>query len=498
MLNGLGVLDFPEENNFQDLAFNFSLPTKKWGNFSLFGIGGVSVSEQFIDKDTIDRSGTEEIDNFSFQSDMGVAGLDHKYFFDSETYLKTVIALTGQRISYFEDSISRENLSETRLYEERFLNSALRVSTYLNKKLNARQTIRAGIIGSRRFFDLYGRYRDQEDQQFKTSLMNEGHADTWQAYGQWKHKLNEKWVLNLGLHSQYFALNESITLEPRLGLQWNFTDGQSLSFGAGVHSRLEDMSIYMARQLQANGSYTQPNRDLLPTRAIHYVIGYDRFLNENLRLKTEVYYQYLYDVPVWNEPNSTESTINFAGGYTTDDLINKGTGSNLGLELTLERFFANHFYYMFTSSVFDSKYQALSPKTFDSRYNANYRFSLLGGKEYKVGKQDKNLFSLNLKGIWSGGNRYTPINLQQSVIAGEEVVYEDRRFESQVPDYLRLDMTSSYRINREKVAHIISLQVQNITNRENIFDYYYDEETQQIETEYQFGLLPILKYRIEF
>lgn len=498
MLVGLGILDFDDNNLFQDLSFNIFMPTKKSGNFSLFGIGGLSSSEEFATEDTIGIPVDEDIFAARFDSDMGVIGLEHKYFFNSDTYIKTVAALTGQRIGFFVDSVSKRDFSEHRLFEEDINNTSVRVTSYLNKKVDAKNTFRGGLIATRRFFDLYSRGRINDEQELKLILQNSGHADVFQGYGQWKYKFHENWTLNGGLHGMYFQLNDDYSIEPRLGLKWNFTEGQSLTFGAGLHSRLEDMSLYLARQEQEDGTFIQPNKNLGMTRSAHYVIGYDRMLNEHIHLKTELYYQSLYNVPVENDPLSTASAINASSGYTTDALINGGTAYNVGAEITFERFFADRFYYMFTGSIFDSKYKANDGRTYNTRYNANYRFSLLGGKEYEVGKNNKNRIAINLKAIWSGGNRFTPIDLEASKLEGEEVEVAQSAFSQSVPDYWRIDMTSSYRINREKVAHVISLQVQNITNRENTFGYNYNENTEEIEEEFQFGLLPILKYRIEF
>ncbi len=498
MLTGLGILDFANNNLFQDLSFNFFLPTEKYGNFSLFGIGGLSLSEDFPTKDTAEFEADQDYYDAKFNSDMGVVGLEHKYFINSNAYIKTVVSHSKQRIAFWADSISKENLSTIRLYDEQMINSATRLSSMLNKKIDAKNTFRTGFIVSQLHFDLEANGRDDEDKVFKTFLDNKDHTYTYQTYGQWKHDFNTKWTLNAGLHSMFFQLNEEATIEPRLGLKWRFKEGQSLSFGAGLHSRLEDMSIYMAQQLQPDGQYTRPNQDLSLSKAIHYVVGYDRMLNEFLHLKTELYYQSLYDVPVENDPNSTTSAINANAGFTTDDFVNDGTAYNLGAEITLERFFADKFYYLFTGSVFDSKYKAKDGNTYNTRFNANYRFSLLGGKEFSMGKNDKNLFGLNLKGIWSGGNRYTPIDLAASIQSGEEELIEDQAYTQQAPDYWRVDLTASYRINRDKTSHIISLQVQNVTNRENIFGYAYNHYTQKVEEEYQFGILPILKYRLEF
>lgn len=497
MLTGLGILDFEENNKFQDLAFNIFLPTEKHGNFSLFGIGGLSLSEEETEKDTSEFETDRDYYDSKFNSDMGVLGLEHKYFFNNRTYVQTVVSISGQNIGFRVDSISKENLSPTRLYKEDVINKTSRGSILMNKKVDSKNTIRTGFIFSRLDFNLYARGRDEDDV-FKTLLSSEDHTYTHQAFGQWKHSFNQQFTLNVGLHSMVLAMNRSRTIEPRLGLKWKPREGQAFNFGVGLHSRMESMSIYMARQTQLDGSYSQPNRNLELTKAIHYVIGYERILNENLHMKAEVYYQQLYDVPVENDLESTNSAINANAGFTTEDYVNEGRAFNYGTELTFERFFAKNYYYLFTASIFESKYKPLDGKTYNTRFNANYNFSLLGGKEYKMGERDKNLLSVNTKLIWAGGNRYTPIDLENSRLEGEEQLFEDRPFSEQVPDYWRLDLTTSYRINRNKSAHIISLQIQNVTNRENVFSYGYNKKTESIEEEYQFGMLPILKYRLEF
>jgi len=498
LLENAGILNTGDNNIFQDLSFNFFLPTQNLGNFSLFGIGGLSTSKGFAPKDTADWENSGDGFDDRFNSDMGIIGLDHKYFLNEDTYVKTVISYSDQRIGFQEDSISKNDLSSTFLYEEEMKNSAFRLSCLVNRKFGVKNTIRVGAIGSRKFFDLSSKGKDEESKEIKTFLANSGNTDVYQVYSQWKFRFHKDWTLNTGLHALFFQLNEELSVEPRIGLEWNFKEGQRLTFGAGLHSRIEDLSIYFANQELEDGAMFQPNRNLKLTKSIHYVMGYHISLAENTFLKTEFYYQSLFNVPVLNEAGSTVSAVNLNAGFVTEDFVNKGTAYNLGTEVTLERHLANSYYYLFTASIFDSKYNSLDGSTYNTRFNANYRFTLLGGKEFLMGKTQKNLLGLNFRAIWSGGNRYTPINLSASRQTGETEVFENRSFENQVSDYWRVDLTASYRVNKAKVAHIISLQVQNVTNRENVFGYYYDNNTQQVEKSFQFGLLPVLKYRIEF
>ena len=48
----------------------------------------------------------------------------------------------------------------------------------------------------------------------------------------------------------------------------------------------------------------EPNKNLGLLKAHHYVLGYEKRFTENLVGKIEVYYQYLYNLPVENNDTS--------------------------------------------------------------------------------------------------------------------------------------------------------------------------------------------------
>ncbi len=78
------------------------------------------------------------------------------------------------------------------------------------------------------------------------------------------------------------------------------------------------------------------------------------------------------------------------------------------------------------------------------------------------------------------------------------VEVESRRYALKADDYFRADLRVSYRKNRPRASHIFSLDVQNVTNRLNMYRQYYDQEKREIATITQAGLIPFLNYRIEF
>lgn len=63
---------------------------------------------------------------------------------------------------------------------------------------------------------------------------------------------------------------------------------------------------------------------------------------------------------------------------------------------------------------------------------------------------------------------------------------------------MRLDLRLAYTINGQQTSSTISLDVQNATNRQNVFNRYFNRETDQLEYAYQMGIIPVLNYRLEF
>ncbi|HBX52764.1 MAG: hypothetical protein A2275_08930 [Bacteroidetes bacterium RIFOXYA12_FULL_35_11] len=117
------------------------------------------------------------------------------------------------------------------------------------------------------------------------------------------------------------------------------------------------------------------------------ILGYDYLISENLRLKSEVYYQQLSQIPV-EQKNSTFSIINYGSEFyqsRVDSLVNKGKGKNYGIEITFEHFLTKNYYYLLTSSLFESKYTAGDGKERNTLFNGNYVVNALGGYKFKVG-----------------------------------------------------------------------------------------------------------------
>lgn len=485
---------------YQDLSFKVNLPTQKAGVFSIFGLGGKNSAQFQPEKDS--TVWEYEDDNYGFQENqtVGTIGLSHRYLLTDKSYIKTVAIASHENYvnnEYWYD----KSQDYIRIIDEEntFNNNTYRITSSYTNKLNARNTFKTGVILSYMDFSFDAKYND--DNVLKTYLENEGNTQMLQAYAHWKHRFNDQLSLNTGLHYTRFFLNGNQSIEPRAALKWQYNPKESISAAIGVHSKPEHVAFYLVEESLEGEDRKTPNKDLDIVKSMHAVLAYDRQLGENMRMKAEVYYQYLYDVPVDADPQSTGSIINVAEIWDVlgpGDINNNGTARNYGLDLTVERFFNDGYYFMFTGSFFDSKYTAQNGKEYNTRYNSNFQTNLLGGKEFKVGKSKKSIFGINGKILFAGGNRQTPIDLDASIAAGETVWESDSFLEDQASAYFRFDIGMSYKINKKRMTHTIGIDVQNVTNRLNVDFSGFNSETNQIMNYYQTGLFPNFNYRIEF
>lgn len=340
---GIEILGSQEDVTFQDLSIKVNLPGNKWGSFSIWGLGGRNT---YTYRPLLEFCEWDYEDN---EQQMGVAGLTNVAYLNKDTYLNTVVSY-----SLFDTHYVFNSLRTRDLVNEHVIEKAFRVSSYLNHKFNAKNSVRVGDIFSNLAFDSACDEWDCEFNHSVNYLNEQGNTYFFQAFANWQHRSNGELTFNIGLHASHFALNEEWYIEPRLGFRWAYAPGKAITGGAGLHSRMETLALYMGKEFLEDGSFRQNNLDLSFTEAAHMVLGHEWMLTNEIRFKTEVYYQYLYDVPVWATDTTSDeslrsfSVLNTFEGWTSDGLDNRGTGRNYGVEFTLEKFFSNGYCFLST------------------------------------------------------------------------------------------------------------------------------------------------------
>lgn len=464
---------------YQDLTFKINVPTQKYGTFSLFGLGG--------DND-VNRDNNQEI--FSEKNSLGVIGLSNLLAINSKSYLKTTFAYSkdlynDQKINI----LSQENNREDFVYKNKFENEMYKIQFLINTKLNKNHILRFGGFFSYFEYFLSSKEKNNSTNSIDVFFDENRKTNLYQMYGQWKWRLKNNLSLHAGIHTAFLALNDTYAIDPRIALKWQLSKNRTFLFSFGKHSKHQHPTSYFLEKTEENEPRNFPNLNLEFTKALHYVIGYNQQFRKNWRLNLEIYYQSLYDVPISTDAANVSSLINSLSIWdilTAGALSNEGSGTNYGIDITLEKTFSNGYYALLTTSLFDSKFTAADNRTYDTRYNGNYLINILYGKEWAVGKND-NLFSVNARVSNRGGNRYPDIN-----------TITDNAYEKRYPVYSRLDFNVKYNVNSKKVTHSYSLDIQNILNRKNISSFTIDAQNNKIDETYQLGLLPNFIYRITF
>ena len=502
LLKAVGY-DIAGTPSYQDFTAKVEVPVGARGTFSAWTLAGrshITFLGKDVDSTKADVYGNEATNSrVTYFTGIGAASYEHR--FTDRTVAKAVLSASRTTQDFGQDTLlfrgrSRQALAEIPSNAGYFVQEKLSGNFSVAHKLSARDRVSAGVIVDLLRYDYtggatYPKLVTKRDARGTTALS--------QLYAQWKHRFTDQLTLNAGLTTSRFALNGRTVVEPRAGLQYQVSPASTFSLAYGLHSTLQPLLTYFYQTPQADGSYALTNHDLGFTRAHHLVLAYDRQLTDNLRLHAEAYHQWLFDAPVERTASAFSQLTQGAdfGPTNRGNLVNGGTGRNYGLELTLERAFTQGYYFLLTTSLFESNYKGSDGVTRNTPFNTQYVANALVGREFAVG-QRRNTFSISLKAATTGGRYATPLNLDASGVAHTAVYRTDQAFSDRQAAYFRADVKVGYKINRARLTHEMALDLQNVSNTRNVFQQAYNARTNAIGTAYQQGFLPVPFYRLTF
>ncbi len=480
---------------YQDVSFKLNFPMNK-GRFSIFGLGGPSYID--MQHDTSSENSYNLVgSDVTFRSGMFAVGSSLVQYLDTNLRLQVNLSAQGSENIASLDSVKNE--IPYPYYRSNLRENKYELSSSLKKKFNAKNNLQTGFIVSFYHNNLVDSMKIQDTLAFHDITNTNGDFFLIQAYTQFKHRFTNTLTVIGGIHYQQLTMNNSFAVEPRIAAQWQFNGDQMLNAGFGMHSILQPHTIYFIRTYLPDGSEEETNSELDFTRSNQWILGYKYNFSENLYLKMETYYQYLHDIPVRITEDAVFSMVNAGADFympMVDSLENKGKGYNYGLDITLENFLHNGYYFLVTTSLFESKYKNPDNILRNTAFNGNFVFNALTGYEFKIKKY--NLLNINIKGVYAGGKRYIPILLDRSITAKQTVYDYNKAFDVQYPNYLRFDVRVGFKQNLKKITQEWAIDLQNITNHKNIFRQQFNAATGKLETDYQMSFFPMFLYRITF
>ncbi|TNE55461.1 MAG: TonB-dependent receptor [Bacteroidetes bacterium] len=505
---------------YGDAAFKFNWKLAKGGNLSWFGIGGksnIAIKISDLEEYSTELYGEGDRDQY-FGTSMGVSGLVYKKSINEKSFLTNTLAYSLEEQHSKHDFLLRhlDTVQENNQEIYRIIVDSIyqlmgyqfktqRLSNYisLNHKFNTRHLIKFGANVEYQWMNMNDSVLVTDHSQFVNRWDFNGGALLVQPFVQWRWRITEDMDFTSGLHAQYYSLSKSFSpVEPRVGWKWRFKKGQAIFAGAGLHSQTQPLYTYSYHGDSLGGPKRRFNQGMDFTKSIHQVIGYQKNFSKNLQIKTEAYYQYLFQIPVTYYP-SAFSLLNQGSGFARifpDSLVNEGTGRNYGIELTVQKFFDKSFFFLFTASLYDSKYKGQDGIERNSSYNGTYTLNLLGGKEFKL--SEKQSLSIGIKTTVAGGKRYGFVNLDETRKKYELVFIDSAFNERQFRDYFRFDLKVNWKYNARNMTHEIGLDLVNLFNTRNLLGLAFAPDlanptAEPIAEKTQLGFLPLFYYRLD-
>lgn len=482
---------------YQDMNFKIAIPTKGKGKISLWGMGGFSAIDLLgKDVDTTELNFYGSIDEDTrprYYS--GVAGISYEKSISPKTWAKITLAASSSYNYFTSDSIDLTSGKTYRQGEGDFIDNKYSAVLNVTHKVNAKNALHFGFTNDLTHFDYFNKDVFNKGTIDTVRVDQQGDVNLTQGYIQWKYRAGVRLTTNVGIHAQYFNTNKQFVAEPRLGLRYALNAKSSLNAGYGLHHQI--MPLYNVFLKNAIGEET--NKDVKFMRANHFVVGYENNFTKLWKLKAEVYYQYLDQIPVKPEPSSF-SMVNVGASFIPSDeadLVNKGTGYNYGLELTIERYFDKGFYLLATGSLFDSRYKGSDGVERNTAFNTKYAANLLAGKEFKVGKKGTVVYA-NIKVTSIGGKYFTPIDIEASRANGRPQFNSALAYSEKQDGYFRTDLKIGYRKEYSKSTMEFSVDFQNLTDHKNIFSQGYNKYRNVVSYNYQQGFFPVPTFRYTF
>lgn len=493
---GLMAPLLPEDasgTNYQDLSFKLKFPSLENGTFSVWGIGLIDNSGSSPESEPENRVYYQDVEQQDVKQYMGAAGINHQYFFTGGRFLNTSLAFSTSGVDLETERLSAENdlAPQNSINDSRY---NLTFKTYYNQKLGERHVNRTGFTWRGLGYNLQLR-EAQNMGPVQLVAAENGFAHLLSAYTNSAFSF-QNWKIKLGLNAQVFTLSGQSTIEPRLGLQYRLSGGKELSFGYGLHSRIEPLPVYFANTTSANTP--QANKDLDFTKAHHFVLAYDWDLADHLHLKLEPYYQRLFDIPII-QGGGTDALLNLQNDwFLSDAYANTGVGENYGVDLTLEQYMNNGLYFLLSGSLFNSRYKTQDSQWWNTRYNRNFLLNFLMGKEIKLGHKQQKTLGLNMRIALQGGERFSRINTEASALAQDVVYDQSIPFTEQAQASTLLHTTVSYQWNKQASTHKLALKILNANNFEEFQGHRFNLQSGQVEEFREALMIPNLSYKISF
>lgn len=287
----------------------------------------------------------------------------------------------------------------------------------------------------------------------------------------------------IGLRGDYSSRHKVFHLSPRISGAFHLSQKLSITGGYGIFYQTIPMRFM---------TFYPEHIALKDINATHYNLGIE-YIDGSTKLTLEYFnkqYKNLLIDP--NNPQYLASELAIDNYYNPRSLTNAGSGFARGIELLIHKKLVKRIHGLLSMTIFRSRYKDLVGIWQNSSFETPYIINLLAG--YKPNK----LWEVGLRWTVIGGRPTTPVDKNMSRLYGY-LYYDLGRFnEIRYPAYSKLNLRGERRFFFKKSNLVIYLDIWNVLDSENIYEYEWNSMTGNLEGRTHLPLMPIFGLKFEF
>ncbi len=489
LLSAIGVDLGDEKINFQDLNFNVQFPFGARDGFvKIFGVAGLNKNDLDGPKPMEEQQDSRDISNITYDAGTVIAGAALQYP-TQKGMMKATIALSYAK----SDRNERRQGNEGLAYYSNELAKQTKISSrieWLGQRSN-RVTVNGGLLLTNDWVNTSGYYPQSDLFVIDGSLM------LLRPYARVSYVVTGDIVVRGGIGLAFVAKGGGDSMgnkgklvpEPSAHIYWQAGDKVAIESGYSYSGMITpQVTLRKGSQLPL---------DLLRAHVFSFI--FRNQLRSSTQIAGIINYYALAHVPADTLHKSGQTILGGSEYPQPGPLVSKGKGRTISLGLALRQDVQRGTFVRAGIGWIHATHQGTSGLLQSTAYDTGPWALLSGGKEWATEKDfGDRVLGVNGGIQWRRGMHDQEIDLEDSRDAGYTVYVDEGNFSVQLEDYFRIDLRVYLRKTKVNKTTTWSLDIQNVTSRENPFFSLYDSFQDAIRQTTQLGIIPVLSYRVDF
>jgi outer membrane receptor protein involved in Fe transport len=308
-----------------------------------------------------------------------------------------------------------------------------------------------------------------------------------EMFAQGVYKPMDELTFTAGVHSSYNDLvSKKIVADPRVGVSYQPISELRVNASYGIFHQSPEPTWILGPN--------DKNQDLSFLKATHAIAGVEYFFPQGVKLSVEGYTKEYADYPI--SASIPQLTLANSGDMFVPlenmNLVSEGVGKSRGVDFFIQKKKTDNWYGLISYSYSHTVHKAYDGIERNGTFDIPHVATISGGYAINVN------WEISSKFRYVSGRPHNKIDEAQSR-QQHLLVYDLTSFNTErYPDFLRWDVRVDYRTYFEHFNIVIYLDVQNVTNRENVWAYNWNPSKNEQITYKQTGFFPVGGLRLEF